>query len=99
MENVNIINNKDSVELAFNGEMTIQQAQEIKVLLLDNIQRSQEITINLQELKQIDMAGLQLLIAAVKSAQADGKSLTITHGSLIDEVINSAALENYLGDR
>ena len=56
--------------LRVEGEMTIYQAAALKETLQAALEQCAELDINLSAVGEIDTAGVQLLIAAKKAAQA-----------------------------
>ncbi|MBU2511797.1 STAS domain-containing protein [bacterium] len=54
--------------LVFEGNITIENAQKIKTLLLDMIEKTDVCHIEVQKITQIDLAGIQLLFSAKKYA-------------------------------
>ncbi len=95
MENINIKKNDDRVELNFEGDLTIQQSQELKAVLTEQLNQNRQILINLENLKQIDLSGLQLLMAAGKSAASQNKELSFKQGEIFMQNVRNAALESY----
>ena len=64
------------------GDMTIYQAEEIRQKLLAGIGASGSmVEIDLQDVSEIDTAGVQLLIAAKHAAAAVGKTVCLKAGS------------------
>ncbi len=85
--------------LCIEGELTIYRAAELKQALLEALQQCEELDIDLSAVSEIDTAGIQLLIAAKKAAQAAGKALRLN--ALSDAVIEVFALLDlggYFGD-
>jgi anti-anti-sigma factor len=67
--------------LRIEGEMTIYQAAELKQALLAALEQDEEVEIDLSAVSEIDTAGVQLLIAAGKTAQAKQKRLRLAEPS------------------
>ena len=59
------------------GDLTVAQAADFKNALVNSLARAEEIEINLEEATNIDLACLQLMCAAHRSAAQEGKSLFI----------------------
>ena len=63
--------------LTLEGEITLLQAQDLLTLLKEALAATDHVEIDIAELSDIDMAGLQLLCAAHKSAAKSNKRLTL----------------------
>jgi anti-anti-sigma regulatory factor len=63
--------------LQLQGAATIESCNELREVLLDALQKSQSLLIEVSGLTAIDLSGLQLLCAAQKSALHRQKSLSI----------------------
>lgn len=64
--------------LIFSGELTIQDAKALKEILLEALAKSDICLLDLKTVYQCDLAGLQILYAAFKSAVAQNKTLSLT---------------------
>lgn len=85
--------------LRIEGEMTIYQAAEIKQTLLAALVQHDALDIDLSAVTEIDTAGLQLLVAAKKSAQDRQKELHLTaHSEAVVEAFELLDLSGYFGD-
>lgn len=67
--------------LALTGELSIYQAQELKKTLLDAVQPGATLVLDLSGVTALDTAGVQLLLLAQRSAQAQQGDLHIRHPS------------------
>lgn len=68
-------------ELRLDGEVTIYRAQEIKRILLDALEHSVALRIDLAGVSELDSAGVQLLVAAKKAADAERKPFELANQS------------------
>jgi anti-anti-sigma regulatory factor len=66
--------------LALEGELGIQRAEEIHQALLQGLQQSQWLEVDLSGAREVGLCCLQLLYSAHLSARQQGKSLTIRPG-------------------
>lgn len=90
---------RPSHPLRIEGEMTIYQAAELKQTLATALQQSETLEIDLSAIGEIDTAGVQLLIATKKSAQAAGKELRlVAHSDAVVEAFELLDLGGYFGD-
>lgn len=64
--------------LALSGGLTIQRAQELKTVLVNASEQAQHLSLNLEQVSEVDLSGLQLLCALHRQLQGTGKQLTIT---------------------
>jgi two-component system, chemotaxis family, sensor kinase CheA len=75
--------------LLLSGQATIERGMDMKEALLSGLDRTRALTVDLGQVAQADLALLQLLIAAKRSAKARGQSLSIAPG--IAEPVATAA--------
>ncbi len=78
-------------QLLLAGDLTIEQAEEVKALMLQALHDTESLTINLDQISRLDLAGLQLLSSISKSFQGLNKALT-WHGTsqVITQVMTDA---------
>jgi len=80
MENLKIIPNKSkagSVLLEFEESITLSNVSELKIELLDVLEKYEHFELSSQPINQIDLSGIQLIIAFAKSVERQGKSLQL----------------------
>lgn len=88
-----------SPPLAVTEDLTIYHALEQKQLLLDALDATSELELNLSLVGKIDTAGLQLLILLKKEAQRAGKQLRIVaHSQAVSSVIDFCNMAAEFGD-
>lgn len=86
------IENKSTLNLTFNGSMTIYQAGELaKDLSLLNWQKDR-LLIDLSHVDEIDTAGIQLLMMIARSSKEFDSSVHITHGYSSQQVFETLNL-------
>lgn len=79
--------------IALEGEFTIQNAVQMRERLLAALAASETVELDLAGVTEFDSAGLQLLLAAGKSAKAAGRLLRIVATSpSVAEVLEFLAL-------
>lgn len=89
-----------TVQFAVEGEMTIFRASELRAEMLTEIERAQEIEIDLSRVSEIDSAGLQLMIAAKLEAILRGKQLRFTgHSKPVTDMLDMCDLGGFFGDQ
>ena len=66
-----------SYKLSLEGPIALKNATALHAQLLDLLQRNSAVEIDASAVDQIDLCGLQLLIAAAKTAQSNGLALTL----------------------
>lgn len=85
--------------LRIEGEMTIYRAAELKQTLLALLDAAGPLEIDLSSVTELDTAGVQLLIAAKKTAQAQQQELCLTaHSAAVLDVLEIFNLVSYFGD-
>ena len=81
------------------GEMTIYQAEQLKRTLLDALDRTSVLEVNLAAVTELDTAGVQLLMLAKKTARDRQKELRlVAHSEAVVEVFELIDLGPYFGD-
>jgi anti-anti-sigma regulatory factor len=81
--------------VSLTGEVTIAAAQAVKSQLVAALCSGQEIHVDCQGVTEIDVAGLQLLLAAQKSAHELGLRFSVPaeiRGPVLAEAITAAGL-------
>ncbi len=88
-------NENGAAVLAIEGEMTIYRALELKRALLDGLEKSASLELDLSRVTELDSAGVQLLLLAGKAARAAKRQLRVIAQSpaVLDvlELLNLAA--------
>jgi anti-anti-sigma factor len=64
--------------ISLEGELTISCADELREVLMDALLDNDQISLNLEQVAEIDLPCLQLLCSAHRSSMKAGKSLTLT---------------------
>jgi anti-anti-sigma regulatory factor len=81
------------------GNMTIYEAAADKSVLLDALARSKETEIDLSSVREIDTAGLQLLILAKRESLKAGTRLRVAHHSAASlDVVQRYGLGAYFAE-
>lgn len=81
------------------GELSIYSAAELKPQLYSVLQQHVELELDLSAVSEMDSAGLQLLIAAKREAQALGRTLRLTqHSPAVLEVLDLCNMAAFFGD-
>ena len=73
---------KGKAFLKLDGELTVARAADFKDALVKSIEKADAIEINLNDTSCIDLACLQLLCSAHRTAATQGKTLTVKDPSL-----------------
>lgn len=85
--------------VTISGEMTIYTAAELKQALTPLLYRQQELELNLSQVSEMDNAGLQLLLAAKKTAQQGGYPLhLVMHSHAVLDALELCQLAAFFGD-
>lgn len=67
----------DAAVFTVDGELTIYTVQALRQPLLDQLAAAPALVLDLQDVAEFDGAGLQLLVATQREAQACGKPLAV----------------------
>ena len=87
--NFKVVQDKKESILSLSGELTLLEAAQLKVELIQILDSSERVTIDTQTLEGIDLACLQVLCAAHRSAMERGRQLALSPPSC--EVITATA--------
>jgi len=85
--------------LELKGEICVAHARELKEVLLKALERGGPIQLDLHGVTDLDAAGVQLLLAARRTAQKRGQSFQVsaaTRNELVDRVLALAGLAGQL---
>ena len=77
-----VTNRKGKAFLKLDGELTVARAADLKDALVKSIEKADTIEINLADASLVDLACLQLLCSAHRTAAKKGKILTVKDPSL-----------------
>jgi anti-sigma B factor antagonist len=90
---------RKSRNVAISGAMTIYSAAAAKNTLLDALDVTAHIEIDLSEVVEMDTAGVQLLVLLKREAAAIGKRVSLAgHSIAVLEVFDCYRLSAYFGD-
>ena len=85
--------------LALEGEVNIYAAAELKTRLVEALEYTPEIEIDLSAVSELDSAGLQVLLLAKRHAQETNKKLSLVgHSHPVMELIELYNLATAFGD-
>jgi anti-anti-sigma factor len=80
--------------LKLKGMLTISQAEDLKKALVKALKKVTELEVDLQKVDEIDIACLQLLCAAHKTASKSNKKLVLGN-DISDEIIHDIMSSGY----
>ncbi|MDM5177573.1 STAS domain-containing protein [Massilia sp. DJPM01] len=84
----------EATVLRLEPELTIYSAARVKQTLLDALQARTDLTLDLADVCEIDSAGVQLLLAAARQAQAGGAALRLAgHSAAVQEAFALLGLD------
>ncbi|MDA8088613.1 MAG: STAS domain-containing protein [Nitrospiraceae bacterium] len=82
--------------LRFSGELSIDKIVDLRNILLDSLNQTENILIDLEKAGPVDMAFLQLLCSAHRMALKSGKSLSVSsYPGPFMEAIKEAGLGSF----
>jgi anti-anti-sigma factor len=87
MSEMKFIKRIESGTLCLEGELEIYEAEPLRDVLLEYLNASQDLVLDLEKVTACDMAGAQLLCSTRYSAAQAGKSFRITH---VPDVVEQA---------
>ncbi len=89
----------DKKTLSINGELKIQDAAELQKVLIESLENTEHLDLNLEEVTGIDMSCLQLLCSAHRTMSSSNKLLTISssYTEAVREAVNDAGYQQSKG--
>lgn len=94
-----VVNKQGICHIAVKDEMTIYNASEMKTNLLEPLNRNDEVEVSLEEVSEIDSAGVQIILMLRHEARRLEKELRfVKHSPAVLEVLETLNLLAYLGD-
>jgi len=86
--------------LCIDGEMTLPRAAALRDLLLEALEKSSsQLDIDLSGVRELDTAGVQVLLLAKRTALGWGKELRLAgQNDLVLEVLELLNLDSYFGE-
>ncbi len=84
-------NTLDSTVLRIRGELTIENAEELRTLLMKTTEGTDTLSLDLSEIDTIDVAGLQILCSAHRSWLGAQRKVVCTPGTI--DTLAEAAVE------
>ncbi len=90
----------DGETVVLGGELTITHMENLKAELLDALRNASQVKVRLENVSEMDMAFLQILCSAHRTAADHNKSFTI--GGELDRfrtIMKSAGFQRHIGCR
>ncbi len=72
-----ICDKTDFITLRLTGPQTIAQAEDLRIALLDGLQRSERVVLDCSLVSDVDVTFLQLVYAARRDAGSSGRRVTL----------------------
>lgn len=76
------VQRKERLRLCLEGEVTVSNAAAFRERFLEALKQSDQVELDLDEVRAVDLAGLQLICSAHRTAVAQGKTLTLKDGQV-----------------
>lgn len=76
------VQRRERKRLSLEGELTVSNAAVLRERFLEALAQSEQVEIDLDGVSAVDLAGLQLLCSAHRTAVAQGKALTLKDGQV-----------------
>ena len=99
MQNMNQTDTPGNGIVVINGEMTIENAGEIRKLLLEALTGAEELRLDLKNVTHADLTGLQLICAAHISSIKLGKRfiVNVSDSDPLKKVVQDAGFLRHIG--
>lgn len=89
----------DTYRLALTQDLTIYNAQETRVALIEALKAGDALELDLSQVGEMDSAGLQLLMMAKRESERVGRVMQIVaHSPAVRQTIDFCNLATYFGD-
>ena len=86
-------------QLALTGELTIYESARLKSVLLDRLNASKSLEVDLSGVTELDSAGVQLMLLLHREAAAASKPLQwVKHSQSVSQVLTLLNLGSAFGD-
>ena len=89
----------DSVVLKVRGDLTVEYAKEFQAALIEELEKSDKILVNLESAGEADITCLQLLSSALRSSARLGKQISLSDNlpEQFMQLVNDAGFALVLG--
>ncbi len=89
----------DKKTLSINGELKIQDAAELQKVLIESLENTEHLDLNLENVTGIDMSCLQLLCSAHKTMSSSDRRLTLSssYPEVVREAVNDSGYQQFKG--
>ena len=89
----------DKKILSISGELTIQNAAELQKILIESLENTEHLTLNIEDVTEIDMSCLQLLCSAHKTTIKTDKGFSIdgNPSEIFLEAVNVSGYQQFTG--
>ncbi len=89
----------DKKTLTINGELKIQDAAELQKVLIESLENTEHLDLNLENVTGIDMSCLQLLCSAHRTMSSLDKRFTLSssYSEIVREAVNDSGYQQFKG--
>lgn len=93
---ISISDKSNSLEIRISGELNIRDCEELAEKIKESKLSDAPLTIDVSDIRKIDIANIQLLIAATRSSTATSNSISVSgmDGSAFHDEVRRAGLEH-----
>ncbi|MGB4599181.1 MAG: STAS domain-containing protein [Trichlorobacter sp.] len=86
-----------TLEITLSGRLAIDTAPELLALLQEQLLSARKVRLNVSALSEVDLAGMQLICSACRSALAGSQSFNFSGGlaPCVQEAINNVGLQRH----
>jgi anti-anti-sigma factor len=87
-------------EISLGGEVNIYSARKLKQVLIELVDKGQDMKVSLSGVSELDTSGFQLLLSWKKTAAAEGRKLQFhSHSSVVLDYLDLYGAVGLLGDK
>jgi anti-anti-sigma factor len=79
---MNMLREENRLLISLAGELTVSNAATLRTGILEALGQGEQVELDLEGVSEVDLAGLQLLCSAHRSALAQGKTLTLINAQI-----------------
>jgi anti-anti-sigma factor len=89
----------DKKTLTINGELKIQDAAELQKVLIESLENTEHLDLNIENISGIDLSCLQMLCSAHRTTLSSNKRFTLSTGcsEIIREAVNVSGYQQFEG--
>jgi anti-anti-sigma factor len=90
----NLEEKKDATVLDISGELTVENAGDIKGALLEAFRAGKDVILKLKKVSAVDLSFIQILLAAYSKARSESRALTVKGPKTFVQAVEEAGFSS-----